>query len=244
MIDTCKKSDRKLMIAYRMQYEPINHHIKNLVRNQTYGKVKMIEANNGQNQDDPNQWRQKKDLAGGGALPDIGIYCLNTIRAMLGEEPNQVFATTFSTTGDPRFTEVEENIAFQLQFPSGIIAFCGAGYGYHKSRQYSIFAERAWFGMEPAFSYTNLQMQLSVPSGKNKLLQMPTFAPANQFALELDHMADCIANNKQPHTHTPGEEGLQDQKIMEALYLSAQQRRPIILSTITALDTTCGPKPV
>jgi len=227
MIDACKENNRKLMIAYRIQYEPTNSYIRKLVREKTYGAVKMIEATNGQNQGDPNQWRQKKSLAGGGALPDIGIYCLNTIRAMLGEEPSQVFASTYSTPNDPRFAEVEENIAFQLRFPSGVLANCGAGYGYHESRQYRVFAERAWFGMDPAFSYDGLAMQLSEAKGKIELYQQPKLAQKNQFALEMDHMADCIMNDKEPHT--PGEEGLKDQKIMEALYQSAAENKPILL---------------
>ena len=242
MIEACKQANKKLMIAYRIQYEPNNSFIRDLVRNKTYGAVKMIEASNGQNQGDPNQWRQKIALSGGGAMPDIGIYCLNTTRALLGEEPNQVFATTYSTPGDPRFIEVEENIAFQLQFPSGVLANCASGYGYHESRQYRVLAERAWFGMEPAFSYNGMEMQLSTAQGKKELFQKPKLGEKNQFALELDHMADCIMNDKQPYT--PGEEGLQDQIIIEALYQSAKERKPIILPTVTALDTTRGPKHV
>lgn len=73
----------------------MNRAIRDMVRTKEFGKIKMIDAMNCQNQGDPGQWRQNKQLSGGGALPDIGIYCLNTIRAMLGEEPDQVFATTF-----------------------------------------------------------------------------------------------------------------------------------------------------
>ena len=78
------------MIAYRIQYEPNNRYMRQLVQTQQYGPVKIIEAVNGQNQGDPNQWRQKKALAGGGALPDVGLYCLNTTRFLTGEEPTEV----------------------------------------------------------------------------------------------------------------------------------------------------------
>ena len=171
-------------------------------------------------------------------MPDIGIYCLNTVRSMLGEEPVEVSATTYSTPGDPRFIEVEESIVFQMRFPSGVIAHCSSGYGYHELRQYRVMAERAWFGMEPAFSYGGLQMQLSTPQGSRELLTMPKIDAVQQFALELDHMADCITQNKRPLTG--GEEGMQDQKIIEALYASAAQHKPVTLPLVKGLDTTRG----
>ncbi|MBU6455154.1 MAG: Gfo/Idh/MocA family oxidoreductase [Cyanobacteria bacterium REEB67] len=238
MIDSCKAASKKLMIAYRIQYEPNNRLIQKLVRDQTFGKVKIIEASNGQNQGDVNQWRHKRALAGGGAMPDIGIYCLNTIRSMLGEEPSEVFATTYSTPGDPRFSEVEESIVFQLRFPGGVIAHCSSGYGYHELRQYRFMAEKAWFGMEPAFAYSGLQMQLSLPQGSREIFAVPKIDAVNQFVLELDHMAECIAYDKKPLT--PGEEGLQDQKIIEALYASASEHKPVALLPVAGLDSTRG----
>ncbi len=69
--------------------------------------------------DDAPQWRFNKALAGGGALPDVGLYCLNGARFLTGEEPVEVFARTYSTPGDPRFAEVEETVSFTLRFPSG-----------------------------------------------------------------------------------------------------------------------------
>ena len=63
----------------------------------------------------------------------------------------------------------------------------------------------------------------------------------NQFALEMDHMADCVIHNKQPHT--PGEEGLQDQKLMELIYQSAQTGSAIALPATKGLDTTREPAP-
>jgi predicted dehydrogenase len=104
-----------------------------------------------------------------------------------------------------------------------------------------VVAETGWFGLDPAFSYDGLQMQLSYAKGKTEYTQTPKISAKNQFALEMDHMAECVLENKRPHT--PGEEGLQDQKIMEALYQAASTRSPVILPTITTLDTFRGAQP-
>ncbi|MGI4751930.1 MAG: Gfo/Idh/MocA family protein, partial [Janthinobacterium lividum] len=129
MIDACKKAGKKLMIAYRIQYEPNNKQIKNFARQKKFGKVKVITSTNVQNIGDPKQWRLHKALSGGGSLPDIGLYDINTNRYLLGEEPYMVNASTYTTPNDPRFKEVEEMVMFQMYFPSGAVANNTCSYG-------------------------------------------------------------------------------------------------------------------
>ena len=242
MIDACKKANKKLMIAYRIQYEPNHRKAKDWVRSKQYGTVKLIETVNTQNTGDPTQWRLKKALAGGGALPDIGLYCLNTARYLLGEEPESVLASIYSTPGDERFKEVEESVLFQLRFPSGALVNASTSYGVHESRRYRCHGDKGgWFGLDPAFSYTGLQMEVSQAVDKAEWKQHPSFGQKDQFALEIDHMSLCILGNKDPYT--PGEEGLQDHKIMEAIYQSAAEGKTVKLEKITRLDAFRGTPP-
>ena len=214
-----KKANKKLMIAYRIQYEPHHKLAKQWTRSQEYGKVRTIEGYNGQHIGDPKQWRLKKSLAGGGSMVDIGLNCLNTFRYLTGEEPEWVFASTQSTAGDPRFAEVEENIMFQLRFPSGTIANSMASYGAHESRRYKCYTDQGVsITLDPAFSYDPSHLELSQAKGRAEWKQQIELEAQNQFALELDHMSQCITHDLQPFT--PGEEGLQDQKIMEAISIS------------------------
>lgn len=229
MVAACEKAKRKLMIAYRIQYEPNNRLMQKMVRDKKYGKVKVIESVNGQAQGDPAQWRQNKALAGGGCLPDVGLYCLNTTRFLLGEEPTEVSAMTYSTPGDPRFKEVEENVIFQMRFPSGALANCTTGYDFHESRRYRVLAQTGWFGMDPAFSYHNLQAEESHAEGKVEHKDHLGLDPKDQFALEMDHMSECVMEDKKPYT--PGEEGVQDQRIMAAIYEAAATGKVVKINT-------------
>ncbi len=131
MVDACKQSGVKLMVAYRIQYEPYNRRAMQFVRDRTYGRLLAYHGINTQTvaEDGYLQWRHKKAMAGGGSLFDIGLYCLNTARFMTGEEPVEIFATTYSPPGDRRFAEVEETVSFMLRFPSSTIANCFASYG-------------------------------------------------------------------------------------------------------------------
>ncbi|MEH2286450.1 Gfo/Idh/MocA family protein [Nostoc sp.] len=245
MIDACKQANRKLMIAYRCQYEPHHRAMIGMIRSKELGTVKVIQADNGQNQGgDLNQWRLKRVLAGGGSLPDVGVYCLNATRYLTGEEPIAISAQIFSTPGDPRFKEVEESVTFQLRFPSGILGICSTSYGFHEARRFRVFGSDAWAQLDPGFSYNGLRMMISRKSPNNSMAENISevrIGEKNQFALEIDHMADCVIQNKQPHT--PGEEGLQDQKLIALIYEAAQTGKTIALPRVSGLDTTRGPAP-
>ncbi|MEH2412794.1 Gfo/Idh/MocA family protein [Nostoc sp.] len=245
MIDACKSANRKLMIAYRCQYEPHHRAMIEMIRSKELGTIKVIQADNGQNQGgDLNQWRLKRALAGGGCLPDVGIYCLNATRYLTGEEPIAISAQIFSTPGDPRFQEVEESVTFQMRFPSGIVAICSSSYGFHEARRFRVFGSDAWGQIDPAFSYNGLRMMISRKSPTNSMAENVSevrMSEKNQFALEIDHMADCVIQNKQPHT--PGEEGLQDQKLIALIYEAAQIGKTIALPHVSGLDVTRGPAP-
>jgi predicted dehydrogenase len=242
MIDACKQAGKKLMVAYRIQYEPHNRLAMQWARERKFGKVKFIELHNSQNIGDPAQWRLKKALAGGGSLPDIGLYCLNTARFILGEEPAMVNASLFSTPGDERFKEVEETVLWQMQFPGGAMVNASTSYGVHQARRYRCYADKGgWFGLDPAFDYMRLQMEGSHADGQQEVKIAPSIKEAQQFALEMDHFAQCILEDKTPYT--PGEEGLQDQRIMEAIYASARTGKPVRLPAITTLDTFRGTPP-
>ncbi|GAB4039578.1 Gfo/Idh/MocA family protein [Spirosoma gilvum] len=241
MIDACQKAGRKLMIAYRIQYEPHHKIVREMVQKEQFGKVKSIMANNGQNSDNPDHWRFKKALAGGGSLPDVGLYCLNTIRYVLGEEPSEVTGYVHSTPNDPRFTEVEEQVNWLMKFPSGVQACCATSYGHHDDKNYKVLADKGWIKMDPAFPYKGLKLATSQAQGKENQETQHEIGDQDQFATEIDHFSECILDNKTPFT--PGEEGLQDQKIIEAIYQSAREGRPVKLAPANKKDAFRGPEP-
>jgi predicted dehydrogenase len=239
MIDACAQSGVKLMIAYRCQYEPYNRAVIAAVQAKEMGAVGMINTCNYQNQADLGQWRLKKALSGGGSLPDVGLYCLNSARAVLGEEPQEVWATLWSPSGDPRFAEVEANVSFTLRFPSGAIANCSSSYAIHESRQLGVHGPDKDMHLANAFGYSGQELTVSRQEGEVTHKDRQVITAKNQFALELDHMATCIKENLQPHT--PGEEGLQDQRILEAIYESARTGQSVKLTPPPG--PTRGPAP-
>jgi predicted dehydrogenase len=240
MVADCEAAGVLLMVAYRCQYETFNRTAIRMVRSGEYGRPRLIEATNTQVQGTADQWRMKGPLAGGGALPDIGLYCLNSARAVIGEEPVEVFARVVNPAGDPRYAEIEETVAFMLRFPSGAIANCAASYGAHESKDMRIRLERGWLDLENAFAYGGQRLRVARRSGEREAVDEIRLQPGNQFALEIDHMAECVLTGRRPRT--PGEEGVQDHVIMEALYRSAREGGPVALPERPGLDLFRGPE--
>ena len=237
MVAACAAANVRLMTAYRCQYTPQHWAARDLIQSGDFGRIGLVQATHTQVENDPNVWRLKRELAGGGALPDIGLYCLNTVRFLLAEEPEEVFAYQFSTPNDPRFLEVEEAVVWTMRFPSGALSTCATSYNASRANSISVHGERAWLSLDPAFAYRGLEFEVV----REHTRETPIIDERDQFALEIDHFSQCIIENRQPFT--PGEEGLQDQRIMAAIYRSASEGRPVKLERIERKDAFRGPPP-
>ena len=223
MIAAARTAKRKLMIGYRLRYEPFNQALIAYAKDAEAGPTRVILADAGFNIGDPKQWRLRKQMAGGGSLMDIGIYALNAARYLTAEEPVAVNAMMHSTPNDPRFAEVEENITFQLRFPSGILANCASSYGVGVNR-FRVSKPRGSAELEPALSYTGLRMRVF----RGNTVEDRALPQRDHFALEMDHLAECVLNDREPLT--PGEEGLKDLKVMMAIYEAARSGRTVSLT--------------
>jgi predicted dehydrogenase len=221
MIDECRKAGRMLAIGYRLHFEPYNRELMRLAREKIFGDLKIIETSVGFPIGDPNQWRLKKALSGGGSLVDLGVYALQAARYISGEEPISVAAQA-GLTDHAKFREVEESILFNLKFPSGVVASCSSSYATTLNRFWA-GAERGWIELAPAMFYNGIRGRMSGPDGVKEI----DFPDVNQFVAEMDDFADCILSGRP--TRVPGEEGRRDVRLMTAIYESAVSGKTVAL---------------
>lgn len=210
MIDACRKADRMLSIGYRLHFEPFNTEMMRLGQQKVYGKVKTIDCANGYTWGgNTSSWRLKKAMAGGGGLMDMGVYAVQGARYTTGEEPSYVTAKEEKTRPE-LFNEVDETIYFELEFPGGTNAKGISSYNKNLNHL-KAKAENGWFELTQAYRYGGMD-------GATKDGAMKFDPNVNQQALQMDDFASCIMNNKA--TRVPGEEGLKDMKVIEAIYRS------------------------
>jgi predicted dehydrogenase len=217
MIDACNAADRLLGTAYRCRFDPYHIECIRIAREQEFGAVRIIQAGFGTDVGKPDQWRLKQALAGGGALMDVGVYVLQTTRYITGEEP--VLVTAIETKTDAvKFKEVDETVAWTAQFPSGAVAYCTASFSVPGIMNFRVNAERGWFRLDPAYSYSRNQGSRS--DGKPL-----SFPPIDPFAAQLDDFARCIMEERP--SIVSGEEGLRDVRVMTAIYESIRTGRAV-----------------
>src|SRR3954469_14492184 len=178
MIDAVKKAGKMLGVGYRCEFEPNHLECVRLAKEKVLGDLKVIDANFGFAIGAPTQWVLKRDLAGGGCLMDVGIYCLQTASMLTGEEP--VWISGAETKTDPvKFKEVEETIMWQAKFPSGVIVSSVSTYNANGLAGFRAATQRGWFGLEPAYFYGGNRGKRS--DGPD--INIPV---ADQFATELE----------------------------------------------------------
>lgn len=221
MIAACSAADRQLGIGYRCQFEP--HHLEcmRLAKEKKFGELRQIVAGFGFKMGNPKQWRMNKELAGGGPLMDVGIYALQACRYLAGGEPTEISA--FEVKTDPvLFANLEETLNWSMKI-GDVACSCQTSYAYNGINQVQAYGTNGQFGLAPAFNYSGIKGTSSAGPIE--------FPQVDHFQMELDSFAQCIKNNLP--TSVPGEEGLRDMLIIEAIYKSAQTGQtvtPVALS--------------
>ncbi len=221
MVAACKKANVQLGIGYRLHFEPFTQEIMRIGQQKVFGDVRFVQTNFGFSIGDPTQWRLKKDLAGGGPLMDVGIYCVQASRYATGEEPLWVTAQFGPITDKQRFTTVEESVSWQMQMPSGAMV---NGFTSYKSNieQLYLSASNGWAQLGPAYGYGPLKGRTS--QGE---LNLPIVH--HQTVMLQGICKEMIEHNKFP-AHTSGEEGLRDMRILMGIYEAAKTGKRIPLT--------------
>jgi predicted dehydrogenase len=216
MVAAAKQANKKLMIGYRLHYEPFNQKVMELCRQQTIGKIKTFSASNCQDVKAPNI-RLSQQL-GGGPVGDVGIYCVNAARYVTNEEPVEVTTFAHQPQDDPRFREVPESVIFTLRYPSGGLAHCECGFGSARSERYRVVGAKGFIEMDPAFGYRGQRLFLkqgSAESSDDHKSEL-RLQPVNHFAAEMDHFSECVLTGQA--SRTPGEMGVADLRIIAAIH--------------------------
>jgi predicted dehydrogenase len=226
MVTAAKQANKKLMIAYRLHYEPFNRKVMDLCKQQAIGELKTFSSSNCQDVKAPNI-RLSQQL-GGGPVGDVGVYCINAARYITNEEPIEVSAFAQQPKDDPRFREVPESVIFTLRYPSGVLAHCECSFGSARSERYRVVGAKGFIEMDPAFGYRGQRLFLAQSDGEkgNQKSELKLEA-VNQFAAEMDYFSDCLLTGKE--TRTPGEMGVADMRIVAAVHEAMRNGKTVRL---------------
>ena len=210
MITACKKNKVQLTIGYRMQHEPVTRKIISMAQSMPYGSIEKVKAEAGfrHGGGDGSHWKLHPEL-GGGAMFDMGVYPLNAARYATQMEPLAVSARMENNR--PELFKVDETTYFDLEFPKGIIASCKTSFA-ENINHLKVDCQAGWYELKPMQSYSGV-------GGKSGDGQIFSPFQGNQQARQMDDDALAIIQNKP--VLVPGEEGLKDIRIVEAIFRSS-----------------------
>src|SRR5688572_18121889 len=225
MIRACRTADVKLMVAYRLHFETLNLAAIELAKQGALGELKYFNSSFSMRVRRGDI--RTKEKYGGGTLYDIGVYCINAARNLFRAEPTHVSAVSINS-GVTSLDEIDETTAGTLRFGNDRVATFVTSFNAADVGEFRIVGTKGHLHVEPAYEYAEgLGYTLTI-DGKASRRKGDK---RDQFAPELLYFSDCILNDRKPEPS--GEEGLQDVRIVEALYKSARSGKAVTLPRFT-----------
>ena len=205
-----KSSGAKLMIAYRLHFEPATLSILDLVRAGRLGQIRFFSSSFSQNVKPDNH----RALSGVEAGPvfDMGPYPINAVRNLFGAEPIEVSAIGSRHPEAGLGAHFDDTVAVSMRFPEDrlaqfIVSYVGSGLD-----SYTVVGTEGSIAASPAYIY-NAGLEYDLTPGPDKLHE--TFKHTDQFGGEMKYFSNCILEGLDPEPD--GEEGMLDVRVVEAI---------------------------
>ncbi len=224
IIDAQKSTGAKLMIAYRLHFEPATLSVVDLIRSGKIGELRFFSSAFAQKLK-PQNHRARSGTAAGPVF-DMGPYPINAVRNLFEAEPIEVSAMG-SRHPEAGLGDFDDTVAVTLRFPGNLLAQFVISYVGNDIDSYTVVGTEGDLVVLPGFTYgKSLEYQLTV--GKNK--EHESFKNTDQFGGEMRYFSDCILHDKDPEPD--GEEGLLDVRVIEAVLRSLESRMPQTLEPV------------
>ena len=219
ILDIQQTSDAKLMVAYRLHFEPATLSLIEMIRSGELGKVHLFTSVFSQMLDPANHRAQNGDLAG--PVLDMGPYPVNAARYVFESEPTEVVSAVGTRHAESGFGDFDDTVAVTLRFPEDRIAQFTVSYYGNSVDAYTVVGTKGNVVMSPGFSYGKpLEQQISI--GQKKTSE--SFKNTDHFGGEMKYFSDCIL--KGIHPEPDAEEGFADVRVLEGVLRALKQGSP------------------
>jgi predicted dehydrogenase len=212
MIAACDDHGVKLMIAYRLHFEAANLRAVERVRRGEIGEPRIFSS------------LFSHEARGGGALLDMGIYCVNAARYVFGDEPLSVLAMQTASSEEQQ-RHVDETTSVVMRFPGDRLAQFTASQSASAVSEFRVIGTKGAVEIDPAFEHGAPTYEILTVDGE---LRERRGKRKDPLAPEISHFSSCILEDRTPQPS--GEEGLADIRVLEAIVKSAATREVVQLA--------------
>ncbi len=214
MIAAAEANGVKMMEAFMYRYHPQIARLQELLANGAIGEVKIVRASFGFFLNHPDDVRWSKELAGG-ALLDLGCYCVNVARLVVGAEP-----VSASASAEWAATGVDSTVVGMLDFPNGAFATidCSMQTGVDMQEWLTVSGTEGRITLTEPFRVGEEPVQILID--RKPASQTVAVPGAYEYRLMVEHFADAVLNNR-PLSYTL-QDSLGNMRTIDALYRSAR----------------------
>lgn len=216
MIAVAKRKNRRLQIGYRCHFEPHNLAAMELCKSGRLGKIRSVQSDHAFVMSWGGGWHVDDKLGGFGAISEIGVYAIQAMCYLIGEDPIEILGTRHKSNPE-LYKHVEDLNTFVLRFPGGAEGVGATAYSFN-ANNFRVYGNGGVLDAEPATGYGGHKFRLNG--------QPIEVTAANQWAAQMDHLSECVRNSSKTLI-APGEMGLRDIKIIEAVLRSAETKRAV-----------------
>ncbi len=213
ILDAQRASKAKLMVAYRLHFEPATLSMIEKVRSGDLGDIILFTSTFAQMLSPENHRAKNGDLAG--PVLDMGPYPVNAARYVFGAEPTEVVSAVGTRHPEAALGNFDDTVAVTLRFPGDRLAQFVLTYYANTLDAYTVVGTKGSIQMNPGFMY-GMSLEQSVVIGEKKNHQ--TFKNTDHFGGEMKYFSDCILNDRDPEPD--GEEGYADVRVLEGVLLA------------------------
>lgn len=211
MADTFALRKISLAEAFMYRFHPQTERVKEIIATGILGTIQSINASFSFRVQDEQNIRLSQSL-GGGALMDVGCYCVNVMRYMFGEEPIEAKALG-------RFREVDERLVGLLGFPSGGLGHFECSLRSYRNQRYEIVGSAGRLSVDEAFNPDHNRPSI-IHLWHGDTYQRIEIPPADAYQLMVEEFANGLLNGKAPR-FAP-QDAVYNLQVTDWLLLSAQ----------------------
>jgi predicted dehydrogenase len=222
MIETARSEQRVLMEGFMYRHHPRTRRALELARGGEIGELASIESEFSYFLPDSDGYLFDRER-GGGALNDVGCYCVDLARAAAGGEPLEVFGAQLLSPGG-----VDLSFSGLMRFAGGVLSSFHVSMKEEPRFGYRLVGSRGL--LEAPWAFVSFGRETRLILQKNEKAEVQSFPGIDEYRLEFEHLADVIRGVSEPLV--PIEDSLGNLRVMQALRRSAARNRPVRLKRL------------
>jgi xylose dehydrogenase (NAD/NADP) len=208
MITACQQANVLLMEAVMYRFHPRMLYLKQMLLARELGEVRFLHAAFSFNFNAPGNYRAYKQF-GGGALLDVGSYCVNAARWLIGSEP-----LSSQVTISYNQESIDLNTSAILRFSEDVSAHIQCSFVAAEHQVIEVVGTIGAITAPLAFTAWRDDTTILLIQ-RGTVFEQREFAPSDPYKRMVEHFATCVIE-KTPLFY-PAEDGWANLRVLDML---------------------------